>query len=421
MAVKVKTILLMLFCMAILAGCQAAFPLPYLGYAAAFILALFLFMALWNISLKRMVRRRTAELQRALDDLKLREQTLYELSITDPLTGFYNRTYFERKLDEFARAGKTGTGCVMCDLDGLKLINDTLGHAAGDDYIRQAAGILKRAFEGCDVVARIGGDEFGILVEHASEVLLENKKTAIGEMIDRANAGPRPIPISLSIGYALWDDAATTLPEILKRADDRMLRDKINHMQSIKSKNIEVLAHMLEARNFITEGRGERLVDLSRRLAEAAGLSAADVRDVMLLAKFHDLGKIGIPDTILFKPAALTDEETKVMRRHAEIGYRIAASSPDLRHIADWILKHHERYDGTGYPFGLKGTEIPVQCRIVAILDAFDAMTNDRPYRKAAPLSHALEELVRHAGTQFDPHLVREFCRIAKRAEACAS
>ena len=395
--------------------------LPHLGYGVAGALALLLFMALWNRSLKRMVGQRTAELEHALEDLRNRERSLYELSVYDSLTQLHNRNFFIQKIEALSHEGKPGIGYVTCDLDGLKLINDTLGHAAGDDYVRLAAGILERVFGKNAVIARIGGDEFGILLQDADESMLESLRQALIAQIDQANAEPRAMPLSLSFGCALWNAPNVPLEDVMKKADDLMHRDKLNHIQSIKSKNIELLTNMLVARDFITEGHGERLQELSVHLAQAAGLSAADVRDVELLAKFHDIGKIGIPDTILFKPDGLTDEEMTVMRRHTEIGYRIAMSSPDLIHIADWILKHHEKFDGNGYPFGLKGVEIPVQCRIVAIIDAYDAMTNDRPYRKAAAISVALGELMRNAGTQFDPYLVKEFCRIVTIAEMSAS
>lgn len=345
------------------------------------------------------------------------ELQLYELSIYDSLTHFYNRHYFEKKITEFEQSHACPIGYFTCDLDGLKLINDTMGHAEGDNYIRLAADIIRCSFGEQDIVARIGGDEFGILIQNASESLLEQKKDQLVSLISQANLADRPMPISMSLGYALWNDADVGLADILKIAEDSMYRDKLNHMQSIKSKNIELLTEMLQARDFITEGHGGRLQELAGALAQKTGLSASDVRDVMLLAKFHDIGKIGISDAILFKPGSLTDEEMQAMKRHTEIGYRIASSSPDLIHIADWILKHHEKVDGSGYPFGLKGNEIPIQCRIVAILDAYDAMTNDRPYRKAISRDKACAELKKCSGSQFDSNLIDHFLTILAGAE----
>jgi HD-GYP domain-containing protein (c-di-GMP phosphodiesterase class II) len=150
------------------------------------------------------------------------------------------------------------------------------------------------------------------------------------------------------------------------------------------------------------------------QLAIAAGLPESAIPDLRLLGRFHDIGKVGIPDSILFKPGRLTEEEYEVMKRHAEIGYRIARASAELAPIADWILKHQEWWNGQGYPLGIKGEEIPLACRILSIVDAYDAMTNDRPYRKAMSDEAAIAELKRCAGTQFDPVLVDEFIHILK-------
>jgi len=166
---------------------------------------------------------------------------------------------------------------------------------------------------------------------------------------------------------------------------------------------------MLEARDFITEGHADRVEELSADLGRTLGLTEKKISDLRLLAKFHDIGKVGIPDQILFKPGALTTEERKEMNRHSEIGYRIAKSSADLLPIADWILKHHERWNGQGYPLGLSGETIPLECRILAIVDSYDAMTNHRPYRKAMSQTAAIAELRHCAGKQFDPQLVEKF------------
>jgi len=152
-------------------------------------------------------------------------------------------------------------------------------------------------------------------------------------------------------------------------------------------------------------------------MADTIGLSFREKSDLKLLAKFHDIGKVGISDKLLFKPESLTEPEKEEMNRHSEIGYRIAQSSPDLNHIALYILHHHEWWDGTGYPMGLKGEEIPLNCRIISILDAYDAMTSDRPYRKALSCLEALEQIRQAGGKQFDPKIVEIFVAIIKRTD----
>lgn len=350
---------------------------------------------------------------RDISQRKVSEVKLYNMSIHDTPTNLYNRNYFEQALDKYLDKNTSGMGIVICDIDGLKLVNDTLGHAVGDDYLKTAATILCQCFDCNDVVARIGGDEFAVLIKHTTTKELSAISSEIDRLLAMINTEERIIPISMSLGYAVGDGTQKDLKELLKIADNLMYREKLHHRQSEKSKNIDILTKMLEVRDFITEGHGDRMQELSGNLAEAIGMSNNDIKDMHLFAQFHDIGKVGIPDRILFKPGRLTDEEMNEMKLHTEIGYRIAESSPDLIHISDWILKHHEWWDGNGYPFKLKGEEIPVQSRILSIVDAFDAMTNNRPYRKALSKEEALLEIVKFKGTQFDPKLVDKFVELS--------
>lgn len=340
------------------------------------------------------------------------EIRLYNMSIHDASTGLYNRTYFEHKLNKYRNEATIGIGIVICDIDGLKLVNDTLGHAVGDDYLKKAANILGECFGQDGIVARIGGDEFAVLIKHTAINNLSALGLKMENLLNKINSDESIIPLSISLGYAVGNGEQKDLRELLKMADNMMYREKIHHRQSEKSKNIDIITKMLEVRDFITEGHGDRMQELSGKMAEAIGMSKNEIKDMHLFAQFHDIGKVGIPDRILFKPGRLTEEEKIEMNRHTEIGYRIAESSPDLTHISDWILKHHEWWDGNGYPFKLKGEEIPLQSRILSIVDTFDAMTNNRPYRKALSKEIALVEIVRFKGIQFDPMLVDEFVKL---------
>ena len=340
--------------------------------------------------------------------IKVEEQLRY-LSLHDQLTGLYNRAFFEEELKRLAGSRKYPITIISADLDGLKLINDTIGHDRGDRQLIACAGVMKESLRASDILARVGGDEFTAILPGTDERTGEKIAGRIRENLDlynRTHAGP---PLSLSLGVATALSKDTSLNELFKRADDLMYRDKLYRCDSVRSQIVQALLAALAERDYITEGHAQRLTDLCLKVGVRLNLSSRQLSDLALLAQVHDLGKVGIPDSILLKQAPLTGEEWEIMRRHPEKGYRIAISSPDIAGVADLILKHHERWDGKGYPLGLKRREIPVECRILAIVDAYDAMTNERPYSKARNKKAALAELRRCAGTQFDPDLVELF------------
>jgi diguanylate cyclase (GGDEF)-like protein/PAS domain S-box-containing protein len=332
---------------------------------------------------------------------------LQYLSMRDVLTGLFNRSYFE---EEIARLDKNERHApltiIMCDVDALKLVNDTMGHHKGDELLQSAADVIKFPFRSSDVVARIGGDEFAVLLPNTGRGAAEEACRRIGESLKSYNEKSPEIPLSLSIGYAT---GFSSLRDVYLQADHNLNRDKLLRSAGAKSHFIATLKAMLAERDYITEGHVDRLEKMAQVMAEALDMPKSEMADLMLLAKFHDLGKVGVSDKILFKEDRLTAEEMEVMKRHAEIGFRIAKTSPDLEHIAELILHHHEWWNGNGYPLALKGEEIPLGCRILAILDAYDAMTHDRPYRKAFSCAQAVAEIRSNAGKQFDPYLVHVF------------
>ena len=342
------------------------------------------------------------------------ESQLKHLSLHDALTGLYNRAFFEEELRRLEKQRDGTAGLLICDVDGLKIVNDSLGHNAGDEILKSVANILRQSFRAGDVIARIGGDEFVVLLNNCSSAFFDKACRRIKYHIAAHNS-KNAMPLSLSLGFALSRQSPPDMTALFKEADNNMYREKLHQKTSARSAIVKGLIKALEVRDFITEGHGDRLQEMVDAFARKLGLPERSLADLRLFAHFHDIGKVGIPDSILFKPAALDDAEWKIMKQHCEIGHRIAMSTPDLAPIANWILKHQEWWNGKGYPHGIKREAIPLECRLLSIVDAYDAMTSDRPYRKAVSVPTALSELKRCAGTQFDPFLVGQFIEMLEQ------
>lgn len=349
-------------------------------------------------------------------DRKYLEQKLLHLSAHDSLTAVYNRAYFEVALQEYSHLRYMPVGIVNCDVNGLKLINDTFGSETGDIMLGMAAEILRAVFPETSVIARTGGDEFSVLLPNTSAELVDRYcqqvRLQVLEYNQRNNGDSRGVNLSLSMGHAVGGGSLERVSECMREAENAMQREKLHSGQSARSALVSTVKKLLEVRDFQTGGHATRMIDACEQMARLLNLSDERIADIRLLAQFHDIGKVGIPDHILFKSGPLTDEEFMIMKRHSDIGHRIALSSPELLPIAESILQHHEWWDGSGYPLGVKGTDIPLECRILSIVDAYDAMTSERPYRQ--PLSHdaALAEVCRNAGRQFDPDLVELFMEL---------
>ncbi|MEN6348677.1 MAG: HD domain-containing phosphohydrolase [Syntrophomonas sp.] len=345
------------------------------------------------------------ELQLEINERRIKERQLKYMSLHDALTGLHNRTYFEQQM----RQQKGECSIIICDVDGLKLINDTLGHEVGDQLLIKAAMLIQSTLDRSLSLSRIGGDEFAVLIPGDDKQKAQEICSSISQAVADYNLDNPQLMLSISVGCAIGSGHAQNIIELFKEADDNMYRQKLNHTHSYRSNMVQGMMKTLEARDFITEGHAERMRDLIMQLGAYVGVPHNMLTSLQLLAQFHDIGKVGISDKILFKPGLLTESEIAEMQRHSEIGYRIAQAIPDLSSISDFILKHHERWDGTGYPLQLKGDEIPLECRILGIVDAFDAMTNDRPYRKAMSEEQAIAIIRDNAGAQFDPDLAASF------------
>jgi len=342
---------------------------------------------------------------------KEREQEIEYLSYHDVLCKVYNRTFFEAELIRQNRSQVLPFSLILCDFNGLKLVNDALGHSAGDKMLIETASILKTFARIGDTVSRVGGDEFAILLPETTnkESGAISKKILEAFREHKAMVFGHELALSVSLGYATKTKKNETFSYIIKLAEDNMYRHKLLERSSYHSSFLESLKTSLFERSHETVEHAKRLVMLSQKISRLMDLGIEQSEKLELLATLHDIGKISIDNSILIKTGALSEEEWLEMKKHPSIGYRIAMASSGLKSIAEEILCHHERWDGTGYPQGIGGDEIPLLSRILSIIDAYDAMTNDRPYRKALSHEFALSEIERNSGTQFDPDVVNIF------------
>jgi len=351
---------------------------------------------------------------RDVTERKQYELGLEYLSFNDQLTDVYNRAFFEAELNRLDNGREYPVTIISADLDGLKMVNDTMGHDAGDKLLQGCAYILKKSLRQADILARVGGDEFAAILAKTDHETGKQIIRRIRENIEQYNRDTEGLTLGISLGIATAEKREDSLKDLFKHADDMMYRDKLYNRSSSRKKIIQSLLTALAEIDYISSGHARRLEILCRAVGEKIDLSSQQLANLALLAQVHDLGKVGIPYHIVFKPSPLNDEEWGVMNRHPEKGYRIATFSPDLPTVADLILKHHERWDGSGYPLGLRKTLIPVECRILNIVDAFDVMTNQRSYNEVKTVEEAVQELKDNAGSQFDPQLVTVFLSVLK-------
>ncbi len=345
-----------------------------------------------------------------ISERKKIEERLSYMSFHDSLTDLYNRAYFEEELKRLDTKRQLPLSVIVGDINGLKLINDAFGHKEGDEILQSCANVLRSCCRAEDIVARWGGDEFSMLLPNTSEEVVLNIVKRIKEKSAGVKGGR--IPLSISLGAATKNKSHQDFTKMIKRAEDNMYRNKLIETKSIISSIISSLERTLFEKSIKTESHTKRIKKMALRLGRAIKLSANEIDELSLLATIHDIGKVAILDIILNKKENLSKKEWETIKRHPEIGYRIAISSNQLSSIAEYILTVHEWWNGKGYPQGLKGEKIPVLSRIIAIVDAYEVMITGRPYKKAISKKKAIAELEKCSGTQFDPDLVKKFIEI---------
>lgn len=344
---------------------------------------------------------------RDVSERKQLEKKLEYLSYHDQLTGLYNRRFYEEELRRLDTERNFPITLVMADVNGLKLTNDAFGHKAGDILLEKVANILKRECRSDEIVARIGGDEFVLLLPKTDEKntnkIIDRINTAI------ANEKMENAIISISMGFAVKQNMNEDMNEVFKKAEDDMYRHKLSESSSIRSKTIDLIMNSLYEKNCREMLHSKRVSEICEAIAIKMNFDKNNVNQMRIAGLMHDIGKIGINDTILNKAGKLNSDEWNEVKRHSEIGYRILCSAKEFSKIADYVLEHHESWDGKGYPKGLKGEQISLQARIIAVADSYDAMTSVRTYGKVLSEEEAINELRRCSGVQFDTDIVNVF------------
>lgn len=355
-------------------------------------------------------------LSRDITAQKKLEERLRYLSYTDMLTGVYNRTFFEERIQELSKEKYFPLGIIMGDVNGLKLVNDSLGHLKGDEFLKSIADILTEVCMNRGDVFRWGGDEFIILLPNTDE---QHCEKIVYEIRDKCKGIKYNgyFELSIALGETIMTSTQDEVYKLIKEVEERVYRQKLLEKNSVRSSMMLSLKEGLEAKNMETEEHTERVEIYASVIGKNLGLKTSQMDELLLAARLHDIGKIAIDEEILQKPGRLTKEEFEVMKTHAEKGYRIINAASELVNVAKCVLTHHERWDGGGYPLGIAGEEIPLLSRIISVADSFDVMTHERVYKKAMTKEEAVEELIRCSGTQFDPFIVKIFIDYLKDNE----
>jgi len=344
---------------------------------------------------------------RNIEERKRSEEIMRQLSYYDQLTGLYNRRFYEEELKRLDTDRNLPIALIMADLNGLKLVNDAFGHLEGDKLMKKIAKILRMACRSDEIISRIGGDEFVILMpetkgDEARKLIARINKLVSEEVVEHGM-------LSLSIGCGVKEKTTDEMQEIFREAEDDMYRHKLAESSSMRSKTINLIMNSLYEKSQREMLHSNRVSALCKLIATEMKFDQEGVNQAKIAGLVHDIGKIGISNIILDKEGKLTRSEWEEVKKHCEVGYRILSSVNEFSEIAEFVLSHQERWDGKGYPQGLKGEVIPVQSRIIAVADSFDAMTSNRAYRLGMSDEEALNEIRKCAGSQFDPDIARVF------------
>ncbi len=332
---------------------------------------------------------------------------IQQLSYHDQLTELYNRRFFEEELKRLDTERNLPLSILMIDVNGLKLTNDAFGHAGGDRLLKKVAEVLKRESRADDIIARIGGDEFVVLLPKTDKKHTASLERRLGTAFK--NEIIKNIPVSVSCGGATKKQIQEKIENIFKKAEDNMYNQKSYKKDSQRQNSIQIILRTLFEKEPREKEHSERVSKLCAAIGTALEMNREEIDELKAAGKYHDIGKIVVSGDILNKKGTLNSAEWKQIKRHPESSYNILSTANEYGPIAEIILAHHERWDGKGYPAGLKGEEIPFQARIILAADAYDMMTHHGFGRKVMTKEEAIEELKKNMGTQFDPKIVKVF------------
>ena len=334
-------------------------------------------------------------------------QQIEYLSFHDALTGLYNRRYMEDALKRLDVKRDLPLTIMAIDVNGLKLINDAFGHKMGDALLKEAASVLKSVCRGDEIIGRVGGDEFEILLPRTNSLEAEH---IFSRIVQSANAVKMDsIILSVAVGYAVKSKQSEKIEQIKIEADNRMYKNKLKYGKAMRSETIDTVLREINLKYDKEKVHTERVSEYCQEIARAMNFSEQRVKEIKLAGLLHDIGKIMVPPELFNRKEKLTLEEFDIIKRHPEISYQMLKGVDEYMPFAEEILYHHERWDGSGYPDGLAGEEIPIVSRIIMIADAFEAMTSPRSYHIKREKDDAISELRHNAGTQFDPNIVEVF------------
>lgn len=344
---------------------------------------------------------------RNIEERKRSEREVLYLNYNDQLTGLYNRRFYEEQLIVMDKEDNLPISLIMADVNGLKLTNDAFGHLEGDTLLKIVADTLKKECSEDEIVSRVGGDEFVILLPNTEYSQAEEKIISIKEAL--SNQRMKNTVISVSLGCSTKKNIDEDISKIYTKAEDDMYQHKLSESKNMKDQTIKLILNGLYSRDLDEENHGKVVSVLSAKIGFELGLDSESVANLKIAGLLHDIGNIGVNEDIFNKPGVLSKDEWMEIKRHPEIGYQILRSTSEFSHISDWILSHHERLDGTGYPRCIKGEEIPIYSKIIALANAYEAMTNERVYKKKLNKKESIQEIKRNTGTQFDEDIAKVF------------